>query len=83
MDDNMEYQWKRHLMYIFDICFHQNIIVLGHRITQNAKRKVVARSVNTNCIQYRETLFPNQISIFEHRQVVHEEFWPIDITITN
>jgi hypothetical protein len=77
MDDNMEYQWKRHLMYIFDI------IVLGHKITQNAKRKVVARSMNTNCIQYRETLFPNQISIFEHRQVVHEEFWPIDITITN
>jgi hypothetical protein len=83
MDDNMEYQWKRHLMYIFDICFHQNIIMLGQRVTQNAKRKVVARSMNTNCIQYRETLFPNQISIFEHRQVVHEEFWPIDITITN
>lgn len=41
MDDNMDYQWKRHLMYIFDVCFHHNIIVLGQRITQNAKRKDV------------------------------------------
>jgi hypothetical protein len=48
--------------------------MLGQRVTQNAKRKVVAKSMNTNCIQYGETLFPNQMASLNTAKLYMKSF---------